>query len=96
MVHGLKTEPRNWIQAESPILLKLILGSGLIAGAAAMILFYIALSMGEISRIKPVAFTVAPATAVLLGWLVLGEPLTPRKLIAICLVLTGVVLLTGK
>ncbi len=96
MVHGLKTEPRDWLQAESPILLKLILGSGLIAGAAAMILFYIALSMGEISRIKPVAFTVAPATAVLLGWLVLGEPLTPRKLIAICLVLTGVVLLTGK
>jgi drug/metabolite transporter (DMT)-like permease len=52
--------------------------------------------MGEISRVKPVAFTVAPATAVLLGWLVLGEPMTARKLIAVGLILAGVLMLTGS
>ncbi|MCP3904156.1 MAG: EamA family transporter, partial [Planctomycetes bacterium] len=76
--------------------LKLGLGSGLMAGAAGMILFYAALSMGEISRVKPVAFTIAPATAVVLGALVLGEPLGVRKVAALVMILVGVALLTGK
>ena len=91
----LETEPRGWLNAGGPTLGKLVLGSGLIAGAAGMICFYLALSMGEISRVKPIAFTIAPATAVLLGWLVLGEPMSLRKIIAVALVLAGVVLLTG-
>ncbi|MCP3904098.1 MAG: EamA family transporter, partial [Planctomycetes bacterium] len=66
-VHWTKSEPRDWTAAGTPTLLKLGLGSGLMAGAAGMILFYAALSMGEISRVKPVAFTIAPATAVVLG-----------------------------
>jgi transporter family protein len=76
-------------------LLKLVLGSGLVAGAAGMIFFYAALSAGEISRVKPVAFSVAPAVAVVLGALVLGEPLTARKLAAIGLIIGGVILLSG-
>ncbi|KAA0215560.1 MAG: hypothetical protein DYG94_07245 [Leptolyngbya sp. PLA3] len=74
--------------------LKLILGSGLVAGAAAMIFFYAALSQGEISKIKPIAFALAPATGVLLGWLVLHEPMTGRKLAGVALILVGVVTLT--
>lgn len=90
------SEPPDWIRAGSPTLAKLVLGSGIIAGAGGMILFYSALSLGEISRVKPIAFTVAPAIAVLLGWLVLGEPMTGRKLVAVGLILAGVLLLTGS
>ena len=89
------SEPRDWASAGTRPMALLILGSGVVAGAAAMILFYSALSIGEISRIKPVAFAVAPATAVVLGWLVLGEAMTARKALAVGLILAGVVLLTA-
>ncbi len=75
--------------------LLLILGSGVIAGAAAMICFYVSISMGEVSRMKPIAFTVAPAAAVILGAAFLGESLTVRKVVALILVLAGVVLLAS-
>lgn len=90
-------EVHGWFGgASTATWLKLLIGSGLVAGAAAMIFFYAALSMGEVSRIKPVAFALAPATAVILGWLALGESLTVRKVIAIGLIIAGVVMLTGK
>jgi uncharacterized membrane protein len=88
--------PRAPWDAPAPTLLKLVLGSGVVAGGLGMIAFYSALAAGEISRVKPIAFSVAPATAVLLGALVLGEPLTPRKLVAVGLILCGVILLTGS
>ncbi len=89
----LQAEPRGWLNAPAPTLLKLVLGSGLLAGALGMIFFYWALSLGEISRVKPVAFAVAPATAALLGWLALGEPFTARKAAGIVLLLAGLVLI---
>jgi transporter family protein len=95
-MYVLKVEPRDWMKAGSTTLLKLMLGSGLVAGAAAMILFYSALHLGEISRIKPVAFALAPAVAVLLGWLLLGESMTPKKAVGVLMILSGVVVLTGK
>jgi Integral membrane protein DUF6. len=61
-----------------------------------MICFYAALNFGEVSRIKPIAFALAPATAVLIGWLALGEPMTARKAAAVALILTGVVMLSLK
>ena len=95
--HLLKTpaEQGNWWQADTPTLLKLILGSGLCAGAAAMIFFYTALNLDDISKIKPIAFTIAPAAAVILGKFVLGEEVTTRKWIAVALILLGVALLTS-
>lgn len=96
-VRVMKSEPADWFRASSTgTLLKLTLGSGLIAGAAAMIFFYSALSRGQISVIKPIAFTLAPACAVLLGWVILGEPMSVRKGVALAMILGGVVLLTGK
>lgn len=89
-------EPVGWAQADGPTLAKLICGSGLIAGAGGMIFFYLALHAGDISRIKPVAFTLAPATAVLIGWLALGETMSVQKAVGIGLVLAGVVVLTGS
>lgn len=93
-VHLRGTEPRDWTSAGAPTLLKLTLGSGLVAGALAMLCFYGALSLGEASRIKPIAFALAPALAVLLGWLVLHEPMSARKGVAIVLIVVGVVLLS--
>jgi len=74
--------------------LLLLGGSGVLAGAFAMIAFYIAISMGEVSKMKPIAFSIAPATAVLLGAAFLHEPLTMRKAIAVVIILAGVVLLS--
>lgn len=87
--------PAQWRALQAGDVLKLVLGSGLTAGAAGMIFFYGALNLDDVSRIKPIAFTVAPAVAVLLGWLLLHEPMTPRKGLAVGLILLGVVLLTG-
>ncbi len=94
---GLDSEPRTWAGGMSTKTWVLLIGgSGLAAGAGAMICFYGALSLGEVSRIKPVAFATAPAVAVLLGWLLLGEAMSGRKALAIMLILAGVVLLTGS
>lgn len=89
-------EPRAGLSALAGAdLAKLVLGSGLMAGAAGMICFYAALHLDDISRVKPIAFTVAPALAAILGWLVLGESMTWRKGFAIALIVSGVALLTG-
>lgn len=87
-------EQAPWGEADARSWSLLLVGSGVVAGAAAMICFYAALSVGEISRVKPIAFALAPATAVVLGWLVLGESMTGRKALAVGLILAGVVLLT--
>jgi bacterial/archaeal transporter family protein len=92
----LKSEPRNWLQADAATLAKLMLGSGLVAGAGGMICFYVAISLGEISKVKPIAFTVAPTVAVVLAWLVLGEPLTLRKALGVALVVAGVALIAWR
>lgn len=94
-VHYAKLEPRNWMKSDAVTLLKLICGSGLIAGAAGMICFYAALNLGEISRVKPIAFSIAPALAVLLGWIAFAESMTLQKALAILLIVAGVALLTS-
>lgn len=96
-LHWWQTEPRpQWREMPIADVLKLVLGSGLVAGAFAMIFFYSALALDDISRIKPIAFTVAPACAAVLGWLLLGEAMTWRKAIAVALILAGVIVLTGS
>lgn len=92
-VAGLRIEPAL-VDADRATWLKLVLGSGLVAGAMAMIFFYVALSLGEVSVVKPIAFSIAPAVGVLLGWLVLGESMDARKALAVGLILAGVVILT--
>ena len=60
-----------------------------------MLCFYGALHHGPISKVKPIAFTLAPVVGVLLGWLVLGEAMTLKKGAAVLLIVVGVVLLTS-
>ncbi|MBY0261774.1 MAG: DMT family transporter, partial [Phycisphaerales bacterium] len=75
-----KTEPAAWWTMSAGTWLNLVIGSGLLAGFAGVFFFYLGLGSpgGEISKLRPIAFALAPATAVLLGWLVLGEPMTWR------------------
>lgn len=75
--------------------LRLTLGSGLLAAALALVFFYAALSLGQVSVVKPIAFAVAPVTAVFVGALLLGEPLTVRKGIAIAFIAVGIVLMAS-
>lgn len=92
----MQVERAGWLNtAQSATLWKVILGSGVIAGALGMIFFYCALNLAEASRVKPIAFSIAPATAVVLGWLVLHESMTWQKAAGVTLILAGVVLLTG-
>lgn len=96
--HVLHKEPPRWYaEMSGSIWLKLIAGSGLLAGFFGVFFFYWGLGSpgGDISLIRPIAFAISPLTAVLLGWLFLGEAMTPRKAIAGVLIITGIILLAG-
>jgi uncharacterized membrane protein len=90
---GLRVEP-SVVHADGSTWSKLVLGSGIVAGGLAMVCFYTALSLGEVSVVKPIAFSIAPAVGVLLGWLVLGETMDARKALAVGLIVAGVIVLT--
>lgn len=94
----LKTEPQVWWRdMHAATWLKIIIGSGLLAGFGGVFFFYLGLSLpgGDISVLRPIAFALAPATAVLLGWWFLGEAMTVRKGIAVVLIVAGIVMLAG-
>lgn len=91
--HILRSEPQQWWRADTPILLKLALGSALLAGFGGVFFFYLGLAHGGIGVVKPIAFTLGPAIAVLLSWLVLHEHMNIPKAIGIVMVLAGVVLI---
>jgi bacterial/archaeal transporter family protein len=93
---GQNPEPRDFFRADTATLLKLTLGSGLIAGAAGMLLFYLALSTGDISRIKPIAFATTVVVAMLAGRLVFHDALPPHRLLAALLITTGIALMMIK
>lgn len=106
----LKTEPQQWWRFDAPhgmpgqrdaggmqmsTWLKIILGSGVLAGFGGVFFFYLGLSLpgGDISLLRPIAFALAPATAVLLGWWFLGESMTWVKGAAVVLIVVGIALL---
>jgi transporter family protein len=88
-------EPVRFWQADSAVLWKLVLGSGLLAGACGMVFFYLALSFGEVGRVKPIAFSLAPAIAVGLGVVFLGESFDVRKVLGVLLIVGGVIVLAS-
>jgi uncharacterized membrane protein len=95
---AIKSESQAWWRdMHTATWLKLILGSGLLAGFAGVFFFYLGLSLpgGDISKLRPIAFALAPATAVLLGWWFLGEAMTIRKAVAVVLIIAGIMLLAG-
>jgi uncharacterized membrane protein len=92
-----ETEP-FWTQMTAATWLKVLLGSGVLAGFAGVFFFYFGLSLkgGEISVLRPIAFALAPATAVLLGWWFLGEGMTVKKGLAVVLIISGILMLAGE
>lgn len=96
MVHIAKLEPSGWHRAGTATILKLVFGSGLIAGSLALIFFYTALNFGQVSVVKPISFALAPAVAFVLAVPIFHEALTPKKVLGLLLIIAGVVLLSGK
>ncbi len=96
VAHGIKQDTTQWGDMSSGTWWRLILGSGVLAGFGGMACFYLALNFGEVSRVKPIAFALAPAIGATLGWLMLGESMTPKKVGGIALIVAGVVALATK
>ncbi|MGD9690663.1 MAG: EamA family transporter [Phycisphaerales bacterium] len=94
-----RSEPQAfWRELSWVTWLKLVVGSGLLAGFAGVFFFYFGLAQpgGDISVLRPIAFALAPTTAVLLGWWWLGEPMTVRKAVSVVLIVAGILLLAGE
>jgi drug/metabolite transporter (DMT)-like permease len=91
-------EPANWWHMPGRVWAQVVVGSGLLAGFAGVFFFYLGLGSpgGDISLLRPIAFALAPAVAVLLGWVLLGEPMTARKALAVTLIVVGIALLAGE
>jgi bacterial/archaeal transporter family protein len=80
-------------QAGPKALLYMVLGGGVVAGAAGMLCFYTALKGAPLNRVMPIAFT-SPLFGALMGILFAGEPLTLKTVAGMILSIGGIVLLT--
>jgi bacterial/archaeal transporter family protein len=80
-------------QAGSRALLLMVIGGGVVAGAAGMLCFYTAIKGAPLNRVMPIAFT-SPLFGAMMGLLLGGEPLTPKTAIGMALTVGGIVVLT--
>lgn len=80
-------------QAGTKALLYMVIGGGVVAGAAGMLCFYTALKGAPLTRVMPIAFT-SPLFGALMGILFSGEPLTLKTVIGMALTIGGIILLT--
>ena len=82
------------LEAGTKPLLYIILGGGVLAGAAGMLCFYVALKGGTISQVMPIAFT-SPLFGVLMAVLIGGTSLQPKQLIGMALTIGGIALVSS-
>jgi transporter family protein len=87
-------EPATWTEASAATWAKLVLGAGVSAGALGLAFFYLGLSTGDVSKVKPIAFALAPTFAAAGAFLVLGEEFTAKKLLGLLLIVGGILVLT--
>lgn len=80
-------------QAGSRAILYMVVGGGVVAGAAGMLCFYTALKGAPLTRVMPIAFT-SPLFGALMGILFAGEPLTWKTVVGLLMTIGGIVLLT--
>ena len=80
-------------QAGTKALLYMILGGGVLAGAAGMLCFYTALKGAPLTRVMPIAFT-SPLFGALMGIMFAGEPLTMKTILGMLMTVGGIVLLS--
>lgn len=67
----------------------MVVGGGVTAGAAGMLLFYMAIKGAPLGRVMPIAFT-SPLFGALMGIMFGGEPLTTRVVIGTILTVGGI------
>jgi len=80
-------------QAGPKALTMMVIGGGIVAGAAGMLCFYTAIKGAPLGRVMPIAFT-SPLFGALMGLLFGGEPLTAKTLIGMALTVGGIIVLT--
>ncbi|MEN4013615.1 MAG: EamA family transporter [Bellilinea sp.] len=80
-------------QAGSKALLYMIIGGGIVAGAAGMLCFYTAIKGAPLSRVMPIAFT-SPLFGALMGLIFGGEPLSLKTVLGMLMTIGGIVILT--
>lgn len=80
-------------QAGPKALLMMVIGGGVVAGAAGMLCFYTAIKGAPLTRVMPIAFT-SPFFGALMGILLGGEPLTLKTVIGTLLTIAGIIVLT--
>lgn len=95
LILGIASFPqwKNLPQAGSKALLYMIIGGGVVAGAAGMLCFYTALKGAPLGKIMPIAFT-SPLFGALMGILLGGEPLSIKTIAGMLLTVGGIILLT--
>jgi len=79
--------------AGSRALIMMVLGGGVLAGAAGMLCFYAALKGAPLGRVMPIAFT-SPLFGALMGLTLGGEPLTLKNALGMLLTVGGIIVLT--
>ena len=84
---------RNLAQAGPKALLYMVIGGGVVAGAAGMLCFYTAIKGAPLTRVMPIAFT-SPLFGALMGILFSGEPLTLKTGLGMLMTIGGIILLT--
>lgn len=80
-------------QAGSKALLYMIIGGGVVAGAAGMLCFYTAIKGAPLTKVMPIAFT-SPLFGALTGLFFGSESLTLKTGIGMAMTIGGIVLLT--
>jgi len=84
---------KNLPQAGPKALLYMVIGGGVVAGAAGMLCFYTAIKGAPLTRIMPIAFT-SPLFGALMGVMLGGEPLSLKTVAGMALTIAGIVVLT--
>jgi len=80
-------------QAGPKALLYMVIGGGVVAGAAGMLCFYAAIKGAPLGKVMPIAFT-SPLFSVLMGIMIGGEPLALKNIVGMLLTVGGIILLT--
>jgi transporter family protein len=84
---------KNLPQAGPKALLYMVIGGGVVAGAAGMLCFYTALKGAPLNRVMPIAFT-SPLFGALMGIILAGEPITWKTALGTLMTVGGIILLT--
>jgi len=80
-------------QAGTKAMLYMVIGGGVVAGAAGMTFFYAAIKGAPLSRVMPIAFT-SPFFGALMGMIFGGEPITFKNILGMVMTIGGIILLT--